>query len=185
MILMESVRWKNGHCEGPLPCGPEKLTMTRALVKLLTYALAPETSTLTGYGKNQLTIRSPHGVDVDIVTFDTDSDLEAHLLFRAANFWVLLQGRECTFPLNKDLKTPSNWDQYATNCGSLNDATAKWLLFMMLSSFNNEEMIEYAQYDINDIADALDILGKSILNGTSIVTFQSLIPAMVRARPLR
>jgi len=181
MVLMEVVRFKNGHNMGGIPGGPKKLTVPQAIVSLLTYALEPRHSSIKTQEEHKLTIRSPYREDIDIVTYETNNEAEMDDLFLALNIYGTCTGKDHL--VCRQVAIDSNWERFQASGVSF--AAGKWALFMTSGLNDDEEndfnlMLRLAQFCIEDIADAIDIICEGQTD-----TFDELIPAMVRVRPLR
>ena len=170
---------------GGIPGGPLKLTVPQALVKLFTYALEPSGATVKQAHIGGIQVLSPCMDDVDHVSFVPTTQLEALPLIHALDLWNCCERNPKRH--EGQLPLPSRWTERIASFLLVNKDSAKYVLLTLFLAPNPEDvapdleqMLQLSHYCIEDLADAMDIM-----NADPTVHWDDLIPAMVRARPLR
>ena len=173
MINFESRRFKNGHDMGTTPREPQKLSLPRAIVNLLTFCLTP--GDITRVTNTQITTTGLCLNDIDVSTFN-GTHKEIQTLLIAAQNLAAIHG---TTLYGKHHHWNHSWPNKNHRFVNI---SAKAALLQALSNvipettMNNIE--ELFPYDIDDLADALDI----VINDSSY-TLEMLKGAMFEIAP--
>ena len=173
MITFDSRRFKNGHDMGTNPWGPQQLSLPQAIVKLLTFGLTP--GDITEITDTRITTTGGVMSDVDISTFDGDQQEIQKLLIAAQN----LAGIRGTTLRGEHHQWNHTWPN---DNHRFADISAKAALLQALSNSVREITMNGVEglfpYDIDDLADALDI----VMNDSSY-TLEMLKGAMFEIAP--
>jgi len=154
MITFNSRRFKNGHDMGTIPVGPQQLEVAEAIKILLTFGLTP--GDITEITDTQITTTGGIMDDVDVSTFNGTQQEIQNLLIAAQN----LAGIRETTLAGKRHEWNHTWPFDGHKRYSFINAKAAMLqaLSNYVPEINFIGVEILFPYDIDDLADAIDIV---------------------------
>lgn len=137
---------------GGIPGGPMELSVPSAIVKLLCFGLSP--GKVMQHLPGKITTHGGFLDDVDISTFEGPVD-EVKALWRAAEYLSSFRG----VPLMQEHLAPHIYWERHFKTSPFQDIAAKLALFLAMNASQHGERLiwDLAKFDIEDLADAIEI----------------------------